>query len=205
MSHVTTIICRSRTHGCRLQVAALIHSLQLERNGATLLLSNLLDEEDGDDDALTRPATKVRRPAESPARCSAGATQQNYQEFNFLLSLTCRHSLLVCLEPNVSVVPSGSVSRSKATTVCSRPVACARTLALCASKSWQGNEGKDAALRQVEVDLALNAHANARWHHELRKKHLGKLQKTVDANAKAFKAAEKRTNTQLVQVLPCKP
>ncbi len=54
----------------------------------------------------------------------------------------------------------------------------------------------------MEVDLALNAHANARWHHELRKKHLGKLQKTVDANAKAFKAAEKRTNTQLVQV-PC--
>ena len=42
------------------QVAALIHSLQLERNGATLLLSNLLDEEDGDDDALTRPASKVR-------------------------------------------------------------------------------------------------------------------------------------------------
>ena len=53
----------------------------------------------------------------------------------------------------------------------------------------------------MEVNLALNAHANARWHHELRKKHLGKLQKTVDANAKAFKAAEKRTNTQLVQVL----
>ena len=60
--------------------------------------------------------------------------------------------------------------------------------------------GHTANLRQVEVDLALNAHANARWHHELRKKHLGKLQKTVDANAKAFKAAEKRTNTQLVQV-----
>ena len=49
----------------RPQVAALIHSLQLERNGATLLLSNLLDEEDGDDDALTRPATKVRLPAPS--------------------------------------------------------------------------------------------------------------------------------------------
>ena len=54
---------------------------------------------------------------------------------------------------------------------------------------------------QVEVDLALNAHANARWHHELRKKHLTKLQKTVDANVKAFKAAEKRTNTQLIQVM----
>ena len=57
------------------------------------------------------------------------------------------------------------------------------------------------SLRQVEVDLALNAHANARWHHELRKKHLGKLQKTVDANAVAFKAAEKRTSKSLVQVL----
>ena len=57
-----------------------------------------------------------------------------------------------------------------------------------------------ASLEQVEVDLALNAHANARWHHELRKKHLGKLRKTLDANAKAFKAAEKRTNTQLVKV-----
>ena len=45
----------------RLQVAALIYSLQLERNGATLLLSNLLDEEDGDDDALTRPASKARQ------------------------------------------------------------------------------------------------------------------------------------------------
>jgi hypothetical protein len=56
----------------------------------------------------------------------------------------------------------------------------------------------------VDVDLALNAHANARWHHELRKKHLGKLRKTLDANAKAFKAAERRTNTQLVQVT-CSP
>ena len=42
-------------------VAALVHSLQLESNRVTLLLSNLLDEEDdnGDESALTRPATKV--------------------------------------------------------------------------------------------------------------------------------------------------
>ena len=42
------------------QVAGLIASLQLDRNCATLVLSNLLDEEEGDDDALTRPATKAR-------------------------------------------------------------------------------------------------------------------------------------------------
>ena len=41
-------------------VASLVHTLQLESNRITLLLSNLLDEDEGDDDALTRPATKVR-------------------------------------------------------------------------------------------------------------------------------------------------
>lgn len=40
-------------------VAQTIHSLELEQNRVTLLLSNFLDEEEGDDDALTRPATKV--------------------------------------------------------------------------------------------------------------------------------------------------
>lgn len=41
-------------------VAELIHSLQLEANKATLMLSNFLDEsEEGDDDAITRRATKV--------------------------------------------------------------------------------------------------------------------------------------------------
>ncbi len=54
-------------------MAALIHSLQLERNGATLLLSNLLDEEDGDDDALTRPATKVCGLHSWAGRITAGA------------------------------------------------------------------------------------------------------------------------------------
>lgn len=40
-------------------VASLIQSLELEQNRITLLLSNFLDEEEGDDDALMRPATKV--------------------------------------------------------------------------------------------------------------------------------------------------
>ena len=40
-------------------VASLIYSLELEQNRITLLLSNFLDEEEGDDDALTRPATKA--------------------------------------------------------------------------------------------------------------------------------------------------
>ena len=40
-------------------IASMVHSLNLESNHVTLLLSNLLDEDDGDDDAQTRPATKV--------------------------------------------------------------------------------------------------------------------------------------------------
>jgi hypothetical protein len=41
-------------------VAGLIHSLQLEQNKATLLLVNMLDDEDeGDEEANTRAATKV--------------------------------------------------------------------------------------------------------------------------------------------------
>ena len=40
-------------------VASIIHSLELEQNRITLLLSNFLDEEEGNDEALTRPATKV--------------------------------------------------------------------------------------------------------------------------------------------------
>lgn len=53
---------------------------------------------------------------------------------------------------------------------------------------------------QVEVDLGLNAYANARWHHELKRKHALKQSKTLEANVKAFKAAEKRTAVQLTQV-----
>ena len=52
---------------------------------------------------------------------------------------------------------------------------------------------------QVEVDLSLNAYANARWHHDQKKKHALKQNKTLEANVKAFKAAEKRTATALTQ------
>lgn len=41
-------------------VAALIHSLELDQNRMTLLLSNLLDDEEASFEALTRPAAKVR-------------------------------------------------------------------------------------------------------------------------------------------------
>ena len=41
-------------------VASLIHTLELEQNRMTLLLSNLLDDEEDDFEALTRPAAKVR-------------------------------------------------------------------------------------------------------------------------------------------------
>lgn len=54
---------------------------------------------------------------------------------------------------------------------------------------------------QVEVDLALSAHANARCWYELKKKQEFKQEKTVTAHEKAFKAAEKKTRLQLAQVL----
>ncbi|KAK9797102.1 hypothetical protein WJX73_010610 [Symbiochloris irregularis] len=92
-------------------VAALVHSLQLEANRVTLILSNLLDEEEegGDDDALTRPATLV------------------------------------------------------------------------------------------EVDLDMNAFANARRHFEQRRVHATKQAKTLAANSKALQAAEKKAEQQLAQ------
>ena len=40
-------------------VAGLIDSLALDKNKITVVLENFLDEEDADDDAMTRPATKV--------------------------------------------------------------------------------------------------------------------------------------------------
>ena len=43
-------------------VACLIHSLQLESNRITLLLGNYLDDDDDevDEEAMTRPASKVQ-------------------------------------------------------------------------------------------------------------------------------------------------
>ena len=53
---------------------------------------------------------------------------------------------------------------------------------------------------QVELDLGFNAYANARAHYDKRKQHMVKQQKTVDANEKALKAAEKKAQQQLSQV-----
>ncbi len=53
---------------------------------------------------------------------------------------------------------------------------------------------------KVELDLDFNAYANARIHYEKRKQHIVKQQKTVDANEKALKAAEKKAQQQLSQV-----
>ena len=40
-------------------VAGLIDSLALDKNKITVVLENFLDEEEADDEAMTRPATKV--------------------------------------------------------------------------------------------------------------------------------------------------
>jgi chromosome segregation ATPase len=52
----------------------------------------------------------------------------------------------------------------------------------------------------VEVDIGLNAYANARAHYEARRKRLDKHAKTLEANRSAFKAAEKKAEKQLSQV-----
>nr|GEW13837.1 nuclear export mediator factor NEMF [Tanacetum cinerariifolium] len=52
-------------------------------------------------------------------------------------------------------------------------------------------------VEKVVVDIALSAHANARWWYEQKKKQESKQEKTVTAHAKAFKAAEKKTRQQL--------
>lgn len=55
-------------------------------------------------------------------------------------------------------------------------------------------------IKQVEVDLGMNAAANARVRHEARKRAAAKQRKTLAANEKALAAAEKRTTVQLAQV-----
>ncbi|KAI8565949.1 hypothetical protein RHMOL_Rhmol02G0001500 [Rhododendron molle] len=52
---------------------------------------------------------------------------------------------------------------------------------------------------QVEIDLALSAHANARRWYEQKKKQESKQEKTISAHEKAFKAAERKTRLQLSQ------
>jgi hypothetical protein len=55
---------------------------------------------------------------------------------------------------------------------------------------------------QVEVDLGMNAAANARARHEVRKRAVAKQRKTVEANAWALAAAEQKTASTLAQVQP---
>lgn len=52
----------------------------------------------------------------------------------------------------------------------------------------------------MEVDLDLNAYGNARLHFDTRKQRAVKQQKTLEANEKALKAAEKKAAHQLTQV-----
>lgn len=53
---------------------------------------------------------------------------------------------------------------------------------------------------QVKVEIDLNAAANARNLYANRKANLVKQQKTLDANEKAFKAAEKKATLSLNKV-----
>jgi hypothetical protein len=61
---------------------------------------------------------------------------------------------------------------------------------------------------QVELDLDMNAHANARAWHGDRKARTVKQQKTIEANKKALAVADKKVQIQLSKVgcsSPCKP
>ena len=53
---------------------------------------------------------------------------------------------------------------------------------------------------QVEVDLDMNAHANARAWHGDRKARTVKQQKTIEANKKALAVADKKVQIQLSKV-----
>ena len=55
-------------------------------------------------------------------------------------------------------------------------------------------------LGQVEVDLDMNAHANARAWHGDRKARTVKQQKTIEANKKALAVADKKVQVQLSKV-----
>ena len=61
---------------------------------------------------------------------------------------------------------------------------------------------------QVELDLDMNAHANARAWHGDRKARTVKQQKTIEANKKALAVADKKVQIQLSKVgrsSTCKP
>ena len=56
---------------------------------------------------------------------------------------------------------------------------------------------------QVEVDLDMNAHANARAWHGDRKARTVKQHKTIAANKKALAVADKKVQIQLSKVHRC--
>ena len=53
------------------------------------------------------------------------------------------------------------------------------------------------------MDLDLNAHANARQWHGDRKARSAKQAKTLDANTRALRVAEKKAQAQLSKVCAC--
>ena len=59
------------------------------------------------------------------------------------------------------------------------------------------NAAATAPAARVQVDLSLSAYANARSHHDTRKKQVVKQAKTVAANELAMRAAEKKALAQL--------
>ncbi|XP_050372336.1 uncharacterized protein LOC126790221 [Argentina anserina] len=73
------------------------------------------------------------------------------------------------------------------------------TLLLSNNLDEMDDDEKTLPADKVEVDLALSAHANARWWYELKKSKESKQEKTVTAHEKAFKAAERKTRLQLSQ------
>lgn len=53
---------------------------------------------------------------------------------------------------------------------------------------------------QVDVDLSLTAHANARKYYEGKKKAAEKKEKTISMTDQAYRAAEKKTRVQMHEV-----
>ncbi|CAM6100258.1 unnamed protein product [Calypogeia fissa] len=73
------------------------------------------------------------------------------------------------------------------------------TLLLSNNLDDMDEEEKTRPVDKVVVDLALSAHANARYWFETKKRHATKQEKTLAAHEKAFKAAEKKTQQTLAQ------
>ncbi|KAL3849647.1 hypothetical protein ACJIZ3_011529 [Penstemon smallii] len=79
------------------------------------------------------------------------------------------------------------------------PVNCI-TLLLSNDLDEMDDDEKTQPADKVEVGLALSAHANGRLCYEIKTKQESKQEKTITAHEKAFKAAERKTRKQLLQV-----